>query len=52
MLHNVLRDSSGVLHLGLNSSALGPGNYQFSIDGLTWRGEAVPQAWASIQITH
>jgi hypothetical protein len=52
VLHNVLRDSSGMLHLGLNSSALGPGSYQFSIDGLTWRGEAVPQAWASIQITH
>jgi hypothetical protein len=52
VLHNVLRDSNGVLHLGLNSSALGPGDYQLSIDGLTWRGEPVPQAWASIAIAH
>ncbi len=50
ILHNVLRDSSGVLHLGLNSSALGPGNYQFSIDGLTWKGEPIPVAWATITI--
>jgi len=52
VLHNVLRDSNGVLHLGLNSSALGPGTYQLSIDGLTWRGEPVPQAWANIAIAH
>ncbi|HEY6451768.1 MAG TPA: hypothetical protein VIX87_04145 [Steroidobacteraceae bacterium] len=52
VLHNVLRDSNGVLHLGLNSSALGPGDYEFSIDGLTWRGDAVPQAWATITIAH
>jgi len=52
ILHNVLRDSSGVLHLGLNSSALGPGNYQFSIDGLTWKGEPIPVAWATITIVH
>jgi hypothetical protein len=52
VLHNVLRDSSGVLHLGLNSSALGPGKYQFSIDGLTWKGEPVPAAWATITIVH
>jgi len=52
VLHNVLRDSSGVLHLGINSSALGPGNYQFSIDGLTWKGEPVRAAWATITIVH
>jgi hypothetical protein len=38
ILYNVLRDSSGVLHIALNTSALGPGDYQLSIDGLNWRG--------------
>jgi hypothetical protein len=52
VFHNVLKDSNGVLHLGLNSSALGPGNYLFSIDGLNWRGEPSPVAWATISIAH
>jgi hypothetical protein len=52
VLHNVLRDSNGVLHLSLNSSALGPGDYQLSIDGLNWRGEPEPQAWATITMAH
>jgi hypothetical protein len=42
------RDSNGNLHLELNSTALGPGAYQLAIEGLTWRGETVPQAWATI----
>ena len=52
VLHNVLRDSNGILFLGLNSSALGPGNYEFTIEGLTWRGETEPQAWATITVAH
>jgi hypothetical protein len=52
VLHNILRDSNGVLHLGLNSSALGPGRYEFTIDGLNWRGEPEPQAWVTITIAH
>jgi hypothetical protein len=52
LLHNVLRDSNGVLFLGINSSALGPGKYDFTFEGLNWRGEADPQAWATITITH
>jgi hypothetical protein len=51
VLHNIQRDSNGNLHLELNSSALGPGTYQLTIEGLTWRGETVPQAWASISFT-
>lgn len=51
ILHNIKRDSSGVLHLELNSSALGPGDYQLSIDGLDRWGTPVPQAWATISIT-
>ena len=48
VLHNVQRDSNGNLHLELNSTALGPGDYQLTIEGLAWRGDAVPQAWATI----
>jgi hypothetical protein len=52
ILHNVLRDSNGNLHIELNSSALGPGAYQLTMEGLTWRGDPVPQAWATIGIAH
>ena len=52
VLHNVRKDSNGMLHIGLNSSALGPGNYMFSIDALNWRGEPAPIAWATITIAH
>jgi len=52
VLHNMQRDSNGNLHLELNSTALGPGAYQLTIEGLTWRGEAVPQAWATIGFRH
>ena len=48
LLHNVQRDSNGNLHLELNSTALGPGDYQLTIEGLAWRGDPVPQAWATI----
>lgn len=50
IIYNAMRDSSGVLHLGLNSSALGPGQYLLTIQGLTWRGEPVPTAWTMITI--
>jgi hypothetical protein len=52
VLHNVLRDSSGNVHIELNSGAFGPGDYQFTIEGLTWRGDLVPQAWATISLAH
>jgi hypothetical protein len=52
ILHNIRRDSNGMLHLELNSSALGPGDYQFTIEGLDWRGNPIPQAWATITIAH
>lgn len=52
ILYNVLRDSSGMLHIALNTSALGPGDYQLSIDGLDWRGDAQPEAWATLTVVH
>jgi len=50
ILHNVKRDSNGNIHLELNSSALGPGDYALTIEGLNWRGDPIPQAWATIGI--
>jgi hypothetical protein len=52
VLHNMQRDSNGIVHLELNSTALGPGAYQLTFEGMTWRGEAVPQAWATISFRH
>jgi hypothetical protein len=52
ILHNVQRDSNGQLHLEFNTSALGPGDYQLAMEGMTWRGEPIPQAWATISIVH
>jgi hypothetical protein len=52
VLHNVMKDSNGELHLALNSSALGPGIYEFTLDGLTWRGDPEPDAWITIAIQH
>ena len=51
LLYNVLKDSNGVLHLGLNSSALEPGDYQLTIEGMNWRGDTVAQAWTAITVT-
>ena len=51
VIGNLLRDSNGQLQLGLNTSALGPGDYQLTIEGLDWRGAAQPQGWATITVT-
>jgi hypothetical protein len=50
VLHNALRDSNGQVHIALNTSALGPGSYQFTLEGLNWRSEATPQAWITVGI--
>lgn len=44
------KDSNGHLRLALNSSALGPGSYQFTIEGLNWRGDPEPDSWITIGI--
>ena len=31
-------------------SALGPGNYQLTIEGLSWRGDPEPDSWVTIGI--
>lgn len=50
VLHNLVKDSNGHLRIALNSSALGPGNYQFTIEGLSWRGDPEPDSWITIGI--
>ncbi len=35
VIHNIAKDSNGHLRIGLNSSALGPGLYQFTIEGMS-----------------
>jgi hypothetical protein len=52
VINYMLRDSNGDLRLALNTSALGPGVYQFAIEGLTLRSEAIAQAWTTIGIVH
>jgi len=50
VLHNLMKDSNGHLRIALNSSALGPGSYQFTIEGLSWRGEPEPDSWITIGV--
>jgi len=52
VLGNLLKDSNGHLRIALNSSALGPGVYQLTIERLDWRGEPEPDAWVTIGIQH
>jgi hypothetical protein len=52
IISNLNKDSNGHLRLALNSSALGPGNYQFTLEGLDWRGEPQPDSWVTIGIAH
>ncbi len=47
---NLQRDSNGHLRLALNSSALGPGDYAVTLEGLDWRGSPQPQAWANFAL--
>jgi hypothetical protein len=51
VISNLAKDSNGHLRIALNSSALGPGNYQFTLEGLDWRGEPQPDSWVTIGIT-
>jgi hypothetical protein len=50
VITNLGKDSNGHLRIALNSSALGPGNYQLTIEGLDWRGQAQPDSWVTIGI--
>jgi hypothetical protein len=44
-MRRVARDSNRELRLTLNSSAFGPGDYLFRIDGYNWRGQTETVGW-------
>lgn len=44
-LRRVARDSNRELRLTLNSSAFGPGEYLFRVDGYNWRGQTEQVGW-------
>ena len=50
VIDNLVKDSNGHLRIALNSSALGPGNYQLTLEGLDWRGQPQPDSWVTIGI--
>jgi hypothetical protein len=50
VITNLAKDSNGHLRIALNSSALGPGNYQLTIEGLSWRGDPEPDSWITIGV--
>jgi hypothetical protein len=50
VITNLNKDSNGNLRLALNSSALGPGAYQFTIEGITWRGDTEPDSWVTVGV--
>ncbi len=50
VLWNMAKDSNGHLRIALNSSALGPGSYQLTLEGIDWRGEPQPDSWVTIGI--
>ncbi|MBS0365970.1 MAG: hypothetical protein JSR67_09130 [Proteobacteria bacterium] len=50
VISNLGKDSNGHLRIALNSSALGPGNYQFTIEGMDWRGDPTPDSWVTVGV--
>lgn len=48
VLRRVARDSNRELRLALNSSAFGPGQYVFKVEGYTWRGQLEPAGWITV----
>ncbi|MFT3906841.1 MAG: hypothetical protein QM718_11095 [Steroidobacteraceae bacterium] len=52
VIYQAQKDSNGHVHVALNTSALGPGLYQLTLEGLNWRGESSPQAWITVELAH
>ena len=47
-IRRVTRDSNRELRLALNSSAFGPGDYLFRIEGYNWRGQTEVVGWVRL----
>lgn len=50
VIGNVQRDSNGQLRVAFNTSALGPGDYQMTLEGVDWRGGTEPQGWVTFSV--
>jgi hypothetical protein len=50
VIDHIAKDSDGNLRIALNSSALGPGDYQLTIEALNWQGQPLPDSWVTIGI--
>ncbi|HVC30369.1 MAG TPA: hypothetical protein VND24_04215 [Steroidobacteraceae bacterium] len=50
IIDHLAKDSDGDLRIALNTTALGPGNYQLTIEGLDWQGRPQPDSWVTIGI--
>jgi hypothetical protein len=50
IIDHLAKDSDGNLRLALNSTALGPGDYQLTIEGLNWQGQPQPDSWVTIGV--
>jgi hypothetical protein len=50
VIDHLAKDSDGNLRIALNSTALGPGNYQLTIEGLNWQGMPQPDSWVTIGV--
>ncbi len=52
VIGNVQRDSNNQLRVAFNTSALGPGDYQMTLEGVDWKGGVEPQAWVTFADRH
>jgi hypothetical protein len=50
IIDHLAKDSDGNLRIALNDTALGPGNYLLTIEGLNWQGQPQPDSWVTIGI--
>jgi hypothetical protein len=50
IIDHLAKDSDGNLRIALNTTALGPGAYQLTIEGLNWQGLPQPDSWVTIGI--
>jgi hypothetical protein len=50
IIDHIAKDSDGNLRIALNSSALGPGDYQLTIEALNWQGQPLPDSWVTIGV--
>ncbi len=50
VIDHIAKDSDGNIRIALNSTALGPGDYQLTIEGLNWQGQPLADSWVTIGV--